>query len=128
MTMPILLSETDDRFYIAPSNIHLNGKGIFARNPIPIGEGLEVIGVLVPAKSVSDLCTQYADSYKLRCGEYLLIPVGFGGLVNHSTSPNMEKVFEGDKVLLRAIRNIEQDEELSFTYSEFAQEMLGLKG
>ena len=37
-------------------------------------------------------CTRYADGYKYRVGKHLLIPVGYGGMVNHGSTPNLEQV------------------------------------
>jgi hypothetical protein len=114
----MVMTEDDDRFSINTSTIQNAGNGLFARKLLEKGERLEVIGVLLRAGSVADLCTQYADCYKFRVGEFLLIPVGFGGMVNHSIEPNMEKVIEGRTVFLRTNRVIQPGEELSFRYSE----------
>ncbi len=110
-------AENDDRFVISMSTMPNAGNGLFARRLLAEGERLEVIGVLVQAGSVADSCTRYADCYKFRVGEYLLIPVGFGGMVNHSTDPNMEKVIEGQTVFLQTNRVVQPGEELSFEYS-----------
>jgi hypothetical protein len=88
---------------------------------------LEVQGVLVPAGSISDQCTRYADAYKFRVGNFLLIPIGYGGIANHSGTPNMEKVVEGQRMYLRTLRRIEAREELFFSYNEDAQERFGLR-
>ncbi len=114
-------NETDERLYIADSTISGAGKGLFAKAPLAAGETVEVIGVLIPATSVSDECTRYADPYKFRVGDSLLIPVGYGAIANHSSAPNMEKVVEGQRVYLRALRPIRKGEELVFMYSDYAQ-------
>ena len=114
----MVMTEDDDRFVINTTTIQNAGNGLFARKLLEKGERLEVIGVLLRAGSVADLCTQYADCYKFRVGEFLLIPVGFGGMVNHSIEPNMEKVIEGRTVFLRTNRVVQAGEELSFRYSE----------
>ena len=114
----MVMEEDDDRFAISTSTIPNAGGGLFARRLLEKGERLEVIGVLVQAGSVADSCTRYADCYKFRVGDFLLIPVGFGGMVNHSSDPNMEKVIEGQTVLLQTNRVVEPGEELSFEYSD----------
>jgi len=114
----MVMTEDDDRFIISTSTILNAGSGLFARKLLEKGERLEVIGVLLRAGSVADLCTRYADCYKFRVGEFLLIPVGFGGMVNHSIEPNMEKAIEGQTVFLRTNRVVQPGEELSFRYSE----------
>jgi len=116
---PVLAS--DRRFYIKTSTIPGAGKGLFARTPMVAGEKLHVQGVLVRRDSSADRCTVYADAYKFRVGNDLLIPLGYGGLVNHSLRPNLEKVVEGNKVYLQALRPIKAGEELFFCYSRYAQ-------
>lgn len=118
--------EMDERFYISESNIAGAGKGLFAKVPLAKGEGLQVLGVLIPANSVSDKCTHYADSYKFRVGNDLLIPMGYGAMVNHSMDPNLEKLIEGERIALRVLRPISEGEELLFCYSEYAQTRFGL--
>jgi SET domain-containing protein len=121
---PMLLQETDRRVYVAPSTIAGAGRGLFAKVPLAKGESLEVIGVLVPAASTSDAATAYADAYKFRVGKFLLIPAGFGSMVNHSASPNMEKVVAGRRVFLRALGPIQKGEELLFIYGPYARQRL----
>jgi hypothetical protein len=124
--MTPLLRETDDRFAVRPSTIPGAGRGTFAVVGLPAGAVLEVIGVRVPRESASDECTHFADHHKFRVGDSLLIPVGFGGCVNHSTTPNLEKVVEGERVFLRAIRPIAAGDELFFRYPDAALERFGL--
>ncbi len=118
----MVFCETDKRFYIKDSEIPGAGKGLFAKVPLSKGDCLEVIGVLISGKSVSDICTHYADLYKFRVGANLLIPIGYGVMANHSSTPNMEKVLKENRVYLRALRPIQRDEELVFRYSDYAQE------
>ena len=120
------LDEADDRFELRVSTISDAGLGVFARVPLPAGATLEVIGLLVDRNSLSDRCTHFADHHKFRVGEKLLIPAGFGGLVNHSSEPNLEKVIEGDRVFLRTVRPIAAGEELVFRYPDSALERLGI--
>jgi hypothetical protein len=122
----VFFDESDPRFYVAESAVQGAGRGLFATTSLSVGERLSVIGVLVPAGSASDSCTAYADHYKFRVDGRLLIPVGFGGLVNHSLAPNLQKVIEGDQVFLEVIKPVQRGEELFFTYSAFAQEKFGL--
>ena len=118
--------EKDPRFYIAESTVSGAGKGLFAKAPLVQGERLEVLGVLIAADSVSDQCTHYTDAYKFRVGSKLLIPTGYGAMVNHSADPNLEKIIEGEQVYLKALRPISKGEELLFCYSEYAQTKFGL--
>jgi len=117
----MILEETDPRFYIADSTLPNAGKGIFAAVPIAKGESLEVLGVLVPAKSLADKCTVYADAYKFRAGKFLLIPTGLGGMANHSLKPNAKKIVKGLKVFLIALKDIKKGDEVLYIYGLYAQ-------
>jgi len=120
------VDEADDRFELRLSTIPGAGLGVFARVDLPAGAMLEVIGVLIGRESVSDRCTHFADHHKFRIGDKLLIPAGFGGLVNHSRTPNLEKVIEGDRIFLRAVRVLTAGEELFFEYPNTALERFGI--
>src|SRR5204863_8672919 len=88
----VILDESDTRFYVAPSTIPGAGQGLFAGASLAAGERLAVLGVLVRGGSASDQCTGFADEYKLRVGDYLLIPCGLAAMANHSSQPNLAKV------------------------------------
>ena len=122
----VVLDETDDRFYAAPSTLPGAGRGLFARVPLRAGERLAVVGVLVRRGSDADRYTAFADEYKFRAGDYLLIPCGVAGMANHSAQPNLEKIVEGDKVFLELLRDVDAGEELCFAYSEYARQRYGL--
>lgn len=125
----VIISEPDPRFHIADSVVPGAGRGLFAKTPLAAGEELRVIGILVPADTASDECTRYADAYKFRVGDALLIPVGYAAMVNHSSqAPNMEKVTVGDALFLRTLRPIAVGEELLFRYSAYAQTRFQLQG
>ena len=121
-----MLDEQDDRFYVGPSRIPGAGDGLFSRVPLRAGDRLAVIGVTIRADSPADRCTRYADEHKYRVGNALVIPVGFGAMVNHSMSPNMAKVVDGGELYLEALRDIDVDEELSFAYDPRALDRFGL--
>jgi len=118
--------ETDSRFYVGASTIPGAGEGLFAGMPLVPGDRLRIVGVLVEANSVSDRCTDYADSYKVRVGGYLLIPTGWCAKVNHRDDANVAKVIVGEDVYLEVLRPIAQDEEICFRYHEYAQARFGL--
>lgn len=124
--MTPLLEEPDDRFEVRDSTIPGAGRGVFARVDLPAGATLDVVGVRVQRDTIADACTHFADHHKFRVGDCLLIPVGFGGLVNHSVTPNFEKVVEGDRVFLRALRPVAAGEELFFRYPDAALERFGI--
>ena len=119
----MVVNETDERFHVADSTIPGAGNGLFARVPLARGDRFTVIGVLIERDTEADRCTHFADQHKLRVGEKnLLIPLGYGGMVNHSSTPNMEKVTEGTDLYLQAIQDIEAGQELFFSYHPYAQE------
>ena len=122
----VMLDETDDRFYTAPSTLPGAGRGLFARVPLRAGERLAVVGVLVRRDSDADRYTAFADEYKFRAGDCLLIPFGIAGMANHSAQPNLAKVIEGDAVFLELLHDVGAGEELCFAYSSYARERYGL--
>ena len=122
----VILDEPDERFYAAPSRVPGAGRGLFARIPLRAGDRLAVIGVLVRRHSDSDHYTNFADEYKFRAGDYVLIPCGIAGMANHSSQPNLEKVVEGEGVFLELLRDVDAGEELCFAYSEYARERFGI--
>src|SRR5256885_464120 len=115
----VMLDEPDDRFYAARSTLSRAGRGLFARVSLRSGDRLEVIGVLVPRNSESDRYTDFADEYKFRVGEHLLIPCGIAAMANHSSQPNMEKVIQDGAVFLELLRDVDAGEELCFAYSQY---------
>lgn len=126
MTPPVL-DETDDRFAAGPSTVPGAGRGLFARVDLPAGATLAVVGVLVRRDSPADACTAFADHHKFRVGDdLLLIPTGFAGLVNHSPTPNLERLTDGDRVVFRTLRPVAAGEELFFRYPDAALSRLGL--
>ena len=122
----MILDEPDPRFYAAPSTVPGAGRGLFARVSLKTGDRLAVIGVLVRRDSASDRYTAFADEYKFRVGDYLLIPCGVAALANHSSEPNVGKVVEGDAVFLELLRDVDAGEELCFAYTEYARERYGV--
>src|SRR5688572_8070128 len=122
----VILDEPDTRFYAGPSTLPGGGRGLFARVPLRAGDRLTVVGVLVRRESAADRYTAFADEYKFRVGDYLLIPCGVAGMANHSSQPNLEKVIEGDAVFLELLRDVDADDELCFSYSDYARERYGI--
>jgi hypothetical protein len=122
----MILDERDERFYVAPSTIPGAGRGLFARVSLKAGDRLAVIGVLVRRQSASDGYTAFADEYKLRVGDFLLIPFGAAALANHSLTPNVAKVVEGEDVFLELLRDVDAGEELCFAYSDYARARFGI--
>lgn len=122
----MIVDESDARFYVDASSIPGAGRGLFARTALHAGDRLEVAGVLVPRGSDSDRHTAFADEYKFRVGDYLLIPCGVAALANHSVTPNLRKVVAGTTLFLELTRDVRAGEELCFAYSDYARERYGI--
>lgn len=120
--LPVILDETDTRFYVDQSTVPGAGRGLFARASLRAGERLAVIGVRLRRDSLSDRCTSYADEYKIRTGEFVIIPCGLAAMANHSPHPNMVKVVEGQELFLQLLEDVEAGDELCFRYSDYARE------
>ena len=118
----MILDERDERFYVGPSTIRGAGRGLFARVPLPAGTRLEAIGVLVRSGSASDRYTSFADEYKFRVGNDLLIACGAAAMANHSSQPNLAKVVDGEALFLELLRDVDAGEELCLAYSDYARE------
>ena len=114
------MEEPDRRFYVATSTIPGAGEGLFAGEALNPGDRLLVVGVLIERNSVADRCTSFADHYKVRAGDALLIPMGWAAKVNHRDEPNVRKVAEGSSVYLEVLRPISEGEEIVFRYHEYA--------
>ncbi len=121
------IHEPDSRFELKPSTIPGAGLGVFARVDLAPGDELEIVGILVPRDSVADRCTHFADGHKFQVGnDHLLIPCGFGGMVNHAHDPNMFRVVKGERVVLQVLRSIRAGEELFHRYSAGACKRFGI--
>ena len=112
--------EVEHRFELRPSTLPNAGKGCFARVPMQVGDRMIVHGVLIDPDSETDHCTAYADQYKFRVGRSLLIPFGFGAMVNHSPTPNLRKVVVEECLFLEATCPIAPGDELFLCYSDYA--------
>lgn len=127
MSTQIFSAEPDDRFELRPSMIPGAGLGVFARRDLPLGTELEVAGVLIERGSLADRCSHFADHHKFVVGDnLLLVPFGFGGMVNHSPEPNVAKDVRGGRVFLTALRPVAAGEELFLCYRPGALARMGL--
>lgn len=91
-----IVEETDNRFEIKKSTIDTAGWGCFAKELIKKGDFLEIIGIIVKPGSLSDQCTHYAKRYKFAASERQdakIVPMGFGGIVNHTNDEEKQNVF-----------------------------------
>ncbi|KND00705.1 uncharacterized protein SPPG_09147 [Spizellomyces punctatus DAOM BR117] len=79
---------------------------------------------LPPSEMIDLLCRFSCNSISVSDGELVNIGVGVFpvlSLVNHSCSPNAAIIFNGERATLRAIKNIQVDEEICQSYMEIAE-------
>jgi hypothetical protein len=138
----IIFEENDDRFYIKESTIKTAGKGLFAKRKIEKDEYLPISGIMVKRNSIADECTYFFNSYKVAAnmkkkgdlvdiGEYVIVPLGYAGIVNHIDSLTLQGVeirYCGDqypqktphagKAVYWFLRDIEKDEEIFGNYGQ----------
>lgn len=130
----ILVEENDARFYLKESNIKNAGLGVFAKEDIKKDNFLEIIGVMVNINSLSDICTNYAKDYKFAANfenkfDRHIIPMGFGGMVNHTEDKNLQNVelrYLRHSILNSAagsavyyfIKDVKKDEEILGNYGQ----------
>lgn len=133
------IEETDTRFYIKESTIPNAGYGCFANTFLKKGDWLEVIGVYVKTGGMADKCTHYAWRYKFAGSpkkNAKIVPMGFGGIVNHTEDPNLQnckleyvaglnrRSQDSGQIIYRFIRDIIPDEELIGNYgSDIGEEI-----
>jgi len=89
----IFVEETDTRFELKESTLPNAGWGCFAKEHLKRGDWLEIIGVYVTVGGLADQCTHYAKRYKFAGNpkkNAKIVPMGFGGMVNHSNDPNQQ--------------------------------------
>jgi hypothetical protein len=121
------VAERDARFEARASGTPGAGLGLFAREDLPAGTELEVVGALVERDSPADRCSHFADHHKFVVGEsLLLVPLGLGGIANHSPRPNAEKVVRDARVFLRLLRAVTAGEEVFLAYRPEALARMGL--
>jgi len=63
------------------------------------------------------------EGLAVRCD---VAPCGIAALANHSPTPNLVKVVDGDAVFLELLRDVESGDELCFAYSDYACERFGI--
>lgn len=106
----IYYKETDDR-----------GRGVFTARSINAGDVIEICPIVVIPKAqiaILDRTVLY-DYYFLWEDNNAAIALGYGSLYNHSYSPNAEYImdFVDSSLIIKAIRDINAHEEITFNYN-----------
>ena len=95
------------------------GLGLFATDGFKTGEFvIEYTGKKIPTKEADDLNTRYlfeVDKHWTIDGS---VRSNIARYINHSCFPNCESDVEEGRIIIRALRDIEAGEELSFDYGE----------
>lgn len=111
----IFLEETDHRFYIDHSTLPNAGKGLFAKEKIQKGDRINILGVSLKRRDISDFCTEYANRHKYSYKDLVIIPVGYAAMINFHPEKNSENVFvihTEQEIYLEVIKDVNIDEEL----------------
>lgn len=129
----IFVEEKDDRFYVDTSTLPEAGLGCFAKVTLKKGDRMEIIGVYVRKGGMADQCTHYAKRYKFAGSPKMdakIVPMGFGGMVNHSSDPNKQNAAleycpgsnkmneNAGQVIYRIIKDIEAGQEVIGNYGD----------
>ena len=126
--MPVSAIEKDEKYYVQESDIENAGLGLFAKQQLPVGTRLEVVGVLVEKTGIGEICTHYARDYRFfYTDELMLIPTGWAGMANHSTRFNSVLVKIEDKLYLEMLKDIRANEEIVYEYSTAAMLRLNMQ-
>lgn len=96
------------------------GNGVFSDTPITKGTIIETCNILpVSVRDATIAEDTIFDSYIYVWGDAYALVFGYGMLYNHSDDPNAETDEDEKKehLLVRAIRDIPADEEITFDYT-----------
>lgn len=115
---PVYIGATKDR-----------GRGVFAGRDLRKGERYEGLVWLLPSKDLPILETLFdrrsgepLSKYTYHWSRQILaLSQGWAGMLNHSTTPNLE--YTGNDrlrktLIFRTLRNIKRGEELTFSYRD----------
>jgi len=97
------------------------GRGVYTSKLLKKGDVIEVCPVILLPEHEIELIdkTNMFNYYFLWQHKQAAIALGYGSLYNHSFEPNAEYVmdFEGEVLIIRAIKNISAHDEITFNYN-----------
>ena len=111
------------KIQVKESPIH--GKGVFAKRPLKAGKRvLEYKGELITWKEALQRHphdpSQPQHTFFFHIDDQHVIDGGVGGnaarWINHACEPNCEAKEKGDRIFIKALRDIEVGEELNYNY------------
>lgn len=109
----------------------IQGKGAFAREPIPAGRRLiEYAGErLTPAEADArypDVPGERHHTYLFAIDDDVVIDAAVGGnaarWINHSCDPNCDAVIDDGRIWIETIRDVRPGEELAYDYAYVLEE------
>lgn len=97
-------------------------RGLIASQPIKSGELIEKCPVILVDKKLEESALKQTVLWKYYYEwnrKYHCIVLGYGGLINHSYTPNAKYVFDykHNYLLYKAIKNISPGEEITVNYN-----------
>lgn len=99
------------------------GRGVFARRVIAAGEEIERCPMLIVEGEQAEALSLGADGYVFGWGtESTALALGYGSLYNHSYAPNAETLETPHELVITALRNIHEGDEIFINYMGTAQE------
>lgn len=110
---------------VKKSSIPNAGDGVFSTKAIPNGEIIEICPLIIDdTENVKNgnlrdyMFDGYSFDEKGRLGNKVVMALGYGGMYNHSYSPNCKYTFDyiNNRMLINAIRDIKPGEELFIFY------------
>lgn len=107
--------------YISQSSTdtHGVGRGVFARVKLKEGTIIETCPLIeIPEHEFENLSSSILLEYLFFGKNNAYLALGFGSLYNHSSTPNAQyEINEREQLLgIRAIKDIDKDEEITFNY------------
>lgn len=122
---------------ISSSNVYVDksvvadGYGVFAKVKIKRNMVIEICpAVLMPIKEFEFIKHTKLFYYFFEYSrKEIMLVLGYGSLYNHSFEPSARYYYDYKKRTFRviAIKNIEQDEEITFNYNYFPDDLAPLK-
>jgi SET domain-containing protein len=99
------------------------GRGVFAVRDIAVGEEIERCPMLITDGAQGEALTQGADGYVFGWGsESTALALGYGSLYNHSYVPNAETLETPEELVITALRDIADGDEVLINYMGTAQD------
>jgi len=95
------------------------GLGLFATALIPKGEYVEYVGKIIPNSEAEKMVgARYLFEVNARWTINGSERSNLARYINHSCAPNCESMQDGKRIFIKAIKNIQPNEELVYDYGK----------